>query len=139
MILPQSALSDVLTYEIWPSSDPASIVSCRIELKSGQINVVEAKGTGMPPRHGLRWPVRKVEELAMIAALQSLVSGELPSVDTYTARLPPAPLVTVSWSTRVNDALTTGLFVQDGLTLPVLLSNLIETVMPGSLCDRFSD
>lgn len=61
LLLPQVGHSDVLTFGVWPVSNPASGVSCRIDLKSGQINVVEVRGAGMPPKSPLRWPVRRGE------------------------------------------------------------------------------
>ena len=134
LLLPQPGYSDVLTFGIWPSSNPASGVSCRIELKSGQINVVEVRGTGMPPKRPLRWPVRRGEEVAVLASLAALISGDLPSVDIYQSRSPPAPYVTVTWSTTVDEMQVSGLYIQSGLALPATLSQLIDTVMPGSGC-----
>ena len=83
----------------------------------------------------MRWIVRKAEELAVLQALQALVSGDLQGVDIYNSRLPLAPYVTVTWSTRVSDVPTSGLYVQKGLDLPPLLAGLISTVLPGGPCE----
>jgi hypothetical protein len=133
-LLPVAGHCDVLTFGIWPTSNPADSISCRIELKSGQINVVEVHGTGMPPRHPMRWPVRRAEEAAVLSTLLALVSGDLPGVDPYTSRPPNAPYVTVTWSTEVDGVRVNGLYVQTGLDLPATMARLVDTVIPGSGC-----
>jgi hypothetical protein len=138
-LLPQGALGDVLTLGIYPTSNPGASVSCRIELRSGQINVVEVRGTGMPPKRPFRWPVRQHEEAAMLSALQALISGDLPGVDTYSSRQPAAPYVTITWSSVVNGARVNGLYLQSGLTLPPVLSQLLDVTMPGSGCQSVTD
>ena len=136
MLLPQAVFGDVLTFDVWPTHDPDQEVSCRIELKDNQINVLEVLGTGMPPGRPLRWPVRKAEEVAMLRALQALISGDLPGTLAYQSRLPPPPYVTVNWSSRVNDSYVTGDYQQAGLVLPVLLAGVIDTVIPGGPCGQ---
>ncbi len=138
-LAPQAVSADVLTFGIYPTSNPADSVSCRIELKSGQVNVVEVRGAGMPPKSPWRWPVRRPEEKVILSALQALISGDLPGVDRYNARVPPAPYFTVTWSTRVDDVPVSGLYIQEGLDMPDLLSQLIDTVMPGSGCGSAAD
>ena len=138
-LLPQAALSDVLTFGIFPTSNRSSSVSCRIELRSGQINVVEVRGTGMPPKRPFRWPVRRAEEMAVLRALQALISGDLPGVETYTSVAPPAPYVTITWSSQVNRARVDGLYIQKGLQLPEVMSQLIDITMPGSGCQSAAD
>ena len=133
-LLPQGALSDVLTFGIFPTSNPASSVSCRIELRAGQINVVEVRRIGMLPDHPFRWPVRRAEEKAVLSALQALISGDLPGVENYTLRQPPAPYVTISWSSTVNGARVSGLYMQAGLTLPPVMARLMDVIIPGSGC-----
>ena len=135
-LLAKVAHADVLTFGFFPSSDPAQSVSCRIELKAGQINVVEVHGAGMPPKSPFRWPVRQVEEQAMLRALQSLISGDLPGVETYTSRTPPAPYMSITWSSVLNGTRVSGLYLQDGTDLPLVMSHLIDTVMPGSGCQQ---
>jgi hypothetical protein len=133
-LLPSAALPDVLTFGIFPTPNPSTSVSCRIELRSGQINVVEVRGTGMPPKRPFRWPVRRSEEMAVLRALQALISGDLTSVEVYSAVSPPAPYVTITWSSQVNGARVDGLYLQSGLDLPPVMSTLIDVIMPGSGC-----
>ena len=133
-LLPQGALGDVLTFGIFPTSNRATSVSCRIEMRDGQINVVEVRGIGMPPRRPYRWPVRRAEERAMLAALQALISGDLPGVDSQTSREPPAPYATINWSSTVNGQRVSGLYIQSGAQLPPVMAQLIDVILPGSGC-----
>lgn len=133
-LLPVAARGDVLTFGIFPSSDTAISVSCRIELRAGQVTVVEVRGAGMPPRAPYRWPVRGPEETAILHALQALISGDLPGVEPYGSRTPAAPYVTVAWSSTVNGQRISGLYLQSGITLPEVMATLLDTVMPGSGC-----
>ncbi|MEO8241013.1 MAG: hypothetical protein ABI832_01815 [bacterium] len=133
-LLPEAVLADVLTFAISPTSNPADGVSCRIEVRDGQVIVVEVVGTGMPPHKPLRWPVRRYEQVAVLRALQAFVSGDLASVDAYTSRLPAEPYVTVTWSTELDNAAVNGLYVQSGLVLPAVLAQAIDATMPGSEC-----
>ena len=61
-------------------------------------------------------------------SLQAFVGGELGSVDTYVSRLPPAPFLTVTWLTRLDDRLATGLYIQSGLALPAPLSATLTSL-----------
>ena len=133
-MLPVAGQADVLTFGIYPSSNPAVSISCRIELRAGQINVVEVRGVGMPPRAPYRWPVRRAEEVAVLRALQALISGDLPGVETYSSRTPPPPYLTIAWSSQVNGQRVTGLYQQLGIGLPDVMAVLMDTVMPGSGC-----
>ena len=133
-LLPHGALGDVLTFGIFPTSNRAASVSCRIELRAGQINVVEVRGTGMPPKRPFRWPVRRAEEKAVLSALQALISGDLPGADALSTRDPPAPYVTITWSSTVNGQRVGGLYRQAGLELPPVMAQLIDVIMPGSGC-----
>ena len=135
ILMSQAASADVLTFEIWPSADPSKSLSCRMELNSGQMIAVEVRGMGMPPRHAMRWPVRRGEAAAMQDAMAALIAGDLPSVEAYTSRRPPAPLITVTWSTRVSTGPLSGLYIQSGLVLPPLLARVVDTVIPGSGCE----
>ena len=134
-LLPVMARSDVLTFEVWPDRNPDRMVSCRIERRGPEMNVLEVLGAGMPPSQPMRWPVRRVEEAVLLAALQDLISGDLPGVEIYSSRLPPAPYVTVTWSATVNAAPVSGLYVQQGLRLPPVLAQVIDTVLPGGPCE----
>jgi hypothetical protein len=134
LLLSGAARADVLTFGIFPTANPSASVSCRIELRSGQINVVEVRGVGMPPKAPYRWPVRRAEETAILHALQALISGDLPGVEVYSARTPAAPYVTITWSSKVNGLRVAGLYLQSGNDLPDVMATLIDTVMPGSGC-----
>ena len=134
VLLPRLAAADVLAFDIWPSSDPSESLSCRMEISGGQMIAVQVLGMGMPPRHAMRWPVRRPEAAAMADAMAALISGDLPSVDIYSSRRPPAPLIAVSWSTRVGSVPMSGLYMQTGLVLPPQLARVIDAVMPGSAC-----
>ena len=132
-LVPQAASADVLTFAILPSADPSKSLFCRMELAGGQIAVVEVRGSGMPPRHAMRWPVRRGEAAAMGDALAALIAGDLPSVDIHSHGL-PAPSVMVTWSTRVSGAPLSGQYMQSGLDLPAPLARVVDTIMPGSAC-----
>lgn len=136
LLLHAEARADVLTLGIFPTTNRAASVSCRIELRAGQITVVEVRGAGMPPRTPYRWPVRQSEELAVLRALQALISGDLPGVEPYGSRTPATPYLTVTWSADVNGQRVTGLYLQPGTDLPAVIAILIDTVMPGSGCQR---
>jgi len=134
LLLPAMARADALAFQLWPTRYADDMLSCRIELRGGQIVAIEYRGSGPPPPMVMRWPVRQGEELAVLHALQALVSGDLPGVEPYTSRNPPPPYVALVWSTRVDGRLTTGLYLQQGLSLPPVLAGLIETVLPGGPC-----
>ena len=133
-LLPLAAAADVLTFEIRPSDDRSKSLSCRMEISRGQMIAVEVQGVGMPPRHATRWPVRRGELAAMGDAMAALIAGDLPSVDTDTAYRQHAPLIAVTWSTRVSGARLSGIYIQSGLDLPPPLARVVDTVMPGSAC-----
>ena len=132
--LPAPALGNSLTFDIWPSTDPMQSTSCALRLAGGMITAVEVRGTGMPAHQPMRWPARPEEITALMAALQALVSGELPSVETYSSRLPAPPYVTVNWMARVNDGMLTGLYIQTGLVLPPELAQVLDNLTPGGPC-----
>ena len=136
VMMPAAGSADVLTYAIWPDGNPAHSLACRIELWRGQIIAVEVLGTGMPPRHAMRWPAGLAERAALRAALGALLTGDLPSVGAYGSRVPKAPYVTVTWSTILNDAPISGVYIQTGLALPPQLQTVLHRVMPGSNCDK---
>lgn len=135
-LLPCAAPADVLSFAIWPDRNPAHSIACRIELFDGQIIAVEVMGMGMPPRHPLRWHAGLAERAAIRAALGSLLTGDLPSVDRYSFWVPNAPYVTVIWSTILNGAAISGLYVHQDLNLPAVMDRVLTRVMPGSGCDR---
>lgn len=136
MLLPQMAFADVLTFAIWPDSNPAHSLACRVELFRGQIIAVEVRGTGMPARHALRWPAGFAERAAIRQVLGAFLTGDLPSVEPYGSRVPRAPYVTVTWSTILNGSPISGLYVQPELALPQVLERVLDVVIPGSGCQR---
>jgi hypothetical protein len=135
-ILPAPALGNSLTFDIWPSANPMQSTSCALRLAGGMITAVEVQGTGMPPQQPMRWPASPEEIAALMAALQALVSGDLPSVETYTSRLPAPPYITVNWMARVDDGMLTGLYIQKGLTLPLELTRVLDGLTPGGPCTK---
>jgi hypothetical protein len=139
ILMPQMAAADSLTFEIVPSADPSLSLSCRMEVAGGQMIAVQVVGMGMPPRTPMRWPVRRDEAAAVADALAALVAGDLTSVETYRSRRPPAPMITVTWGVRISGQVMSGLYIQSGLDLPPMLDRVIDTVMPGSACDRAVD
>ena len=112
-LMPMSAAPDILTFNLWPTGNPSGNLSCLIVMANGQITMVEVRGTGMPPRHPMRWPIRPEEEAAVLSALQALIIGDLVGADVYAAPSPQPPYLTLTWSTKVNGARVSGLYVQD--------------------------
>ena len=133
--LPGPAPGNSLTFDIWPSPDPLASTACALRLAGGMITVVEVHGTGMPPIAPMRWPASPKEIAILIAALQTLVTGDLPSVETSASRLPAPPYVTVNWMARVDDGMLTGLYIQQGLTLPPELAQVLKNLTPDGACD----
>ena len=133
LLCPCPAMADALSFQFWPDRDPDHAVSCRIGLDHQTLSVIEVLGQVKPGRV-LRWPQRRGEEAAVLAALQALIAGDLASVDIYTSRLPAPPYVTLNWSAHVNNRPVSGLYVQTGLDLPPVLAALIDTVLPGGPC-----
>lgn len=114
-----------LTFEVWPDTSPDHAVFCSVALSDGWISLVQVEGVGMPRPDAMRWRASQAEVDALADGLQALVGGELGSVNPYLSRQPPAPFLTVTWMTRLDDRLATGLYIQPGLTLPV---PLLETL-----------
>jgi hypothetical protein len=135
LMLCSPARGDSIAFQIWPSRNSQDLVTCRIELRGGQIVAIEYRGSGAPPALIMRWPVRRAEEIAILHVLQALISGDLPGVDPYSSRVPLPPYVMVTWSSRVNDRLVTGMYLQKGLDLPPILAGLIDTILPGGPCE----
>jgi hypothetical protein len=124
--LPASA--NRLTFEVWPDASPDHVVSCSVAFKDGWISLVHVTGAGMPNPQPMRWRASRAETDAVFDSLQALVVGTLGSVDPYASRQPPAPFLSVTWMTRVDAALTTGLFIQPGLDLPGPLSQTLASL-----------
>lgn len=117
-----------LTIEVWRNASPDTVVSCSIALDEGWISLVQVTGVGMPGPYPMRWRASQAETDAVFDSLQALLTGTLGSVDPYAARQPPAPFFSVTWMTRVDAALTTGLYIQPGLSLPRPLSQTLVSL-----------
>ena len=117
------ALAHRLTLEVWPDTQPDHASYCTVALTGGWITVVKVRGLGMPSPYPLRWRASPREEAAMTEALQAFLAQDLVSVDPHAARQPPAPFVTVTWMTRLDDRMASGLYIQSGLPLPLPLAD----------------
>jgi len=117
-----------LTFEVWPDASPDHAVSCTFALTDGWIMLVQVKGAGMPGPEPMRWRASHAEVEALSDSLQAFVGGELGSVDPYLSRQPPAPFLSVTWMTRLDDRLKTGLYIQPGLALPAPLSQTLASL-----------
>ncbi len=115
-----------LTLEVWPDGSPDHSVSCSFALSDGWISLIQVRGAGLPGPHPMRWRASRAEVEAMSDSLQAFVVGSLGSVDAYGSRQPPAPFLSVTWMTRLDDRLATGLYIQPGLTLPGPLSDTLS-------------
>lgn len=125
-----------MTIELWPSSDPTQTISCAIALTAGRFSAVEVKGRGLPPLRPMQWYSTEIEIAALNTALQSLISGDLPAEVMQTTRMPSPRYVSATWVANVDDRIAAGLYIQSGLNLPAVLSNMIMQLLPGGMCDR---
>ncbi len=123
-----------LTFEVWPDASPDHAVFCTFALTDGWISLVQVKGAGMPGPQPMRWRASRAEVDALSDSLQAFVGGELGSVDPYRSRQPPAPFLTVTWMTRLDDRLKTGLYIQPGLALPGPLSQTLASLGLARAC-----
>ena len=97
-------------------------------MSDGWISLVQVKGVGMPAPEPMRWRASHAEEEAVSSGLQALVVGDLGSVDIYRSRQPPAPFLSVTWMTRLDDRFASGLYIQSGLSLPAPLSQTLNAL-----------
>lgn len=118
-------MSNRLTFEVWPDDSPDHAVACTVSLEDGWISLVQIKGLGMPNPRPIRWRASLTDTDAVFDSLQALVGGSVVSVDPYHSRQPPAPFLSVTWMTRVDASLISGLYIQPGLTLPSPLSQTL--------------
>lgn len=123
-----------ITFEVWADSSPDNAVSCSIALTDGWISLVQVKGAGMPGPKPMRWRATDPEVEALSDGLQAFVGGALGSVDPYASRQPPSPFLSVTWMTRLDDRLTTGLYIQPGLALPLPLSQTLSRLGVNQPC-----
>jgi hypothetical protein len=114
-----------LTLEVWRDASPDHVVSCSVALSDGWISLVQVTGAGLPGPDPMRWRASQGEVEALSDSLQAFVGGELDSVDPLAARSPSAPYLSVTWMTRLDDRLATGLYLQPGLSLP---RSLLDTL-----------
>ena len=128
LIVALPAHANRLTFEVWPDPSPDHIVSCTFALTDGWISLVQVTGAGIPGARPMRWHASRAEVEALSNSLQALVGGELGSVNPTVSRQPPAPFLSVTWMTRLDDRLVTGLYIQPGLVLPVPLSQTLATL-----------
>jgi hypothetical protein len=117
-----------LTFEVWPDASPDHTVACTVALEDGWISLVQITGAGMPGPQPMRWRASRAETDAVFDSLQALLVGSLASVDPYQSRQPPAPFLSVTWMTRVDASLTSGLYIQPGLSLPAPLSQTLASL-----------
>lgn len=127
-LAPASALSNRLTLEVWPDARPDHATFCTVGLSGGWITVVQVRGVGLAAPYPVRWRATSPEEQAMMTALHAFLAEDLVSVDPYVSRLPPAPFVTVTWMTTLDDNMATGLYIQNGLALPPPLANVAKAL-----------
>ncbi|HLQ17770.1 MAG TPA: hypothetical protein VK146_02230 [Tabrizicola sp.] len=123
-----------LTLEVWPDNSPDHTVSCTFALYDGWISLLQVTGAGMPGPNPMRWRASNAEVEALSVSLQAFVVGSLGSVDPYQSRLPPAPFLSVTWMTQVDDRLATGLYIQPGLTLPGPLADTLASLGVARTC-----
>lgn len=134
MVAALPAFANRLTFEVWPDASPDHVVSCTFALSDGWISLVQVKGAGMPGPNPMLWRASRAEVEAVSQSLAAFVAGELASVDPYASRQPPAPFLSVTWMTRLDGQLATGLYVQPGLALPGSLSQTLASLGLGRTC-----
>lgn len=123
-----------LTFEVWPDASPDHVMSCTVAVSDGWISLVQVTGVGMPAPQPMRWRASEIEVEAVSSSLAALVAGDIGSVDPYQSRQPPAPFLSVTWMTRLNDRLASGLYIQPGLDLPAPLSRTLASLGVDRTC-----
>lgn len=122
------ACANRMTFEVWPDASPDHVMSCTFAISDGWISLVQVTGAGMPGPEPMRWRASSAEVEAVSSGLQALVGGDLGSVDPYRSRQPPAPFLSVTWMTRLDDRFASGLYIQRGLALPGPLSQTLASL-----------
>lgn len=128
MLTALPACANRLTFEVWPDASPDHVMSCTFAVSDGWISLVQVTGAGMPGPKPMRWRASSAEVDAVSSGLQALVGGELGSVDPYRSRQPPAPFLSVTWMTRLDNRLASGLYIQRGLALPKPLAQAVASL-----------
>lgn len=123
-----------LTFEVWPDASPDHTVACSVALQDGWISLVRITGAGLPGSQPMRWRASQAETEALFEGLLALAVGRPGSVDPYASRQPPAPFLSVTWMTRIDRSLTSGLYIQPGLTLPQPLSQTLARLGLDEAC-----
>ena len=135
LLAPAPALAHSLSLTLWPSSDPEAVLRCAVHLDAGRMRVVQGRGPGAGERVVV-WAPTADEQAVMMAALAAFVAGDLPSVLPTDPAQPAPPFVTVNWITRLDGDVLAGRMVVPGLDLPPVLKEVVDRLMPGSLCDQ---
>ena len=128
MLAAAPATANRLTFEVWPDASPDHTVACSLALEDGWISLVQIEGAGMPNPQPMRWRASRAETDAVFDSLQALIVGDPGSVDPYHSRQPSAPFLSVTWIAKVDATLTSGLYIQPGLTLPSPLSKTLASL-----------
>lgn len=128
------AAANRLTLEVWSDASPDHSVACTLALSDGWISVVQVTGAGLPGPQPNRWRASRSEIDALSNGLQAFVGGELRSVDAYAARQPAPPFLSVTWMTRLDDRLATGLYLQHGLAPPRPLKETLAFLGVAQVC-----
>lgn len=128
MVAALPARANRLTFEVWPDASPDHTIACSVAFKDGWISLVQIEGAGMPGPQPMRWRASRAETDAVFDSLQALIIGDPASVDPIFSRQPPAPFLSVTWMTRVDARLTTGLYIQRGLSLPGPLLQMLSSL-----------
>ncbi len=128
------ASANRLTFEVWPDTSPDHAVFCSVALDRGWISLVRVTGAGMPTPEPMRWRASQAETDAVFDSLQALLGGSLGSIDPTGSREPPAPFLTVTWMTRLDGTLASGIYMQPGLALPGPLSRTLASLGLANPC-----
>jgi hypothetical protein len=138
-LVPTGSVADGLSFEFRPSTDPDQVVSCMIRQTGGWMFAVEVAGPGLPAPRPMRWPVRPDENAVVSAALTALARNELGPTGAAGSRLPKPPLATVTWLHKADEGMQSALYIQNGLQLPPILSQVVQISLPGGPCDRLAN
>lgn len=134
LALATPSLAQSIIVQLVPDADPDSVIFCALRLQDHQISAIATKGLGFQNLRPYRWWANPAEDQAVLHAVASLLSGDLP---TANLRLLPGlapPYLTVDWLAQSDGGYASGRYQTQGITLPAPLRQLIATVMPGSYC-----
>jgi hypothetical protein len=100
----------------------------------GRLRVFDGTGPGVARPVPMVWHPGPDEVLALMAALQVFVAGELPLFTMSRSDMPDPPYATALWMTMLDGQIVTGRYVQQGTELPGALAAMVATILPGSNC-----